>query len=1707
MAQSESGASPYSTGGGGVTFERKVAVNYLARLLVGDGAVELGDGRVIVRVDFQQAPEFTVDDLVIRASRPNEAEPSLVLAVAVRRAPNIVASDEPTRKLVSAFIGQIIDSPASEVDTGLALVVAGPQDHAQQLSELAALAATQASASNLFALVHTPGRFRSDIRGRLNQWEALVRLALVDLGVQDPSTELVQNRAWRVLARLTVLMPRLEAPDETDWVELANELIGIARNDDLESALDLRNQLVALAEDYPPRAATIDERLLRRAVHRHLDSSKRRHQQGWQALQHLQASAVASVRDHIGVAGDRTARIDRSDAEEDLREAVAHSNAVVLHGDSGVGKSALAVHSMIKLAQRSPQEVQTVAINLRSLPETTLALENYLGAPLATLLGELSAPVRVLVVDGADAAAEDKLHQLRYLIDAGRTSGVVLVAVGTSETKRLLHDTIAEARIADIAEFQVQPLDDAQIDTLITTFPELTALAANTRSRELLRRPVVFELLVRGELQGVPLSDADAMMQIWSGLVRRGGRSDRGTPDARELALLRLAELSLTGGDALNGVMTIDPLALEGLRHDGLLRSPIDDPFQIGPEFSHDEVRRYALARLMLASTSVTSRLVDAGVPRWALGAARLACQVRLAADDSVTNPVRERLSRVQQSFDAIAESGHGARWGDVPGEALLTLGDPGTVLRDAWPGLRADGDAGLRRISRLVVQRLVDGSGLVRLSAIEPVIDLLLSSEEPWSAGEYAQTLLRKWLHALVVSRAPEGHPLRLRLLERLLSTCATADARQKREQAAADATRAARSPEQVEEDSKAEERHQALIKAMGGQRRSRRTRRELPRAVTDEIIVELLALLGPDLGQDGEALLRRIAQEAPAYLWPAVEKPYTDFALAQFGRALLSDLTEAYYIQDDGWGSRYDFGIRNHRATAYIPQAAWYYGPFAILFRTDFVRGVAALNRMLNHAARVRAGVLSGGGDHFDPVVVDDQDDEYRTELEVTGVRRDYVGDAHVWMWYRGGGIGPRPCMSALLALERVCDEFLASGAPLENLVTILLTSCDNLATVALTVGLLVRHLEAANSLLDPFLTEPAVWEHEFARVDHEKVGPVASSEGVAAPDRRLWSLADVGMRLVISAEGARIDELREIGQKLISRARKRAELRHGGSAESQIEDGLALVRAWASGLDQSTYSLHETEQGVYVQSAPPQEVVDIIQRNAADAQQFLAAAKLKVKYYIDPRHGNEHNPTAEDLAADIDIARNLLDHPPNLRLGDEWDSPALVAAAAIEANLLKSIQLPSSAIEFAVRTVMRIAAGEAYSPQYDSVESYFEQGAERSAARVMPLLLLPAAQSMRTSLGAASDETRVYSDIIAGSTNLASALANEVRVHLARGLDAVWTTDCSADGPCHHQAAFELVTTTMRDCAFGDWNDEAGSRELTLLDNPVDEALANVEDESIFVARLDAAIRALAPASTTTTCISQRAQTLLNVVIEAHRRGQLAHEENYDERGTHAMQVARALLTVIAEGEESPLLEHLETLADNSSLLKNLLTAVSAAAEECPNRAATARRIWPSVVARVLTLHRDGHNTFNDRYDGDLALAALMPNRTYEHAFLYREIQTEPIMWWTPREWQQTVEDWLPLARGNTTCIDQLVNFLKPMHLEERVRTGLPWLADLVLAQPDKVAKRTYLLVDWLIETQSVARDHNILDLWQQVVDALVVAGETRLAPYSV
>ena len=703
------------------------------------------------------------------------------------------------------------------------------------------------------------------------------------------------------------------------------------------------------------------------------------------------------------------------------------------------------------------------------------------------------------------------------------------------------------------------------------------------------------------------------MRAVWSGLVRRDGRSDRGSPDAREAALLRLADNVLCGGATLDAVIGIDDGALAGLRRDGLLRASVDDPFKIGPEFAHDEVRRYAIARLLLAEGAPAEKILQAGAPRWSLGAARLACQALLAEPDMAALPVRGRFMSLQASFDALAEAHDEKRWGDVPGEALLTLADPNELLIDAWPDLSADHPDGRPRIARLLDQRHRDDNGLIRVNAVEPIIALLLKDDAPWSAGEYAQNLLRDWLHAHIFAETAAGHQLRVLLRQRLVQMCAEADQRLEDRQLAAAAARAARTPEEIEQERRALEDRESLFAAIGYGGRERRERPEVPREITDEVVVELLALLGPDLGDEGEAILHRIAKDAPWDLSPALEQPFTPWALAQFKQGVLAELTEAYYIDDEVDGScGYDLfegGIRRHAGSVWLPMAGWSRGPFANLFRSDFRNGVRVLNRMLNHAALVHARSMVRPAPWEPPVNVDGID-EYRVELTIMGERRVYVGDAQVWCWYRGTTVGPYPCISALLAVERACDQWIEAGAPIKAVVWMLLEGCENLAMVGLIVGLLVRHLRDSGDLLDPYLAEPWIWSYEVTRVAHEDSGFVANTEGVTAPERRRWSLREAAGFMVIGANGERTAELRAVGERLVANARSQIELvladPTGNSAadiSETIDEQLMVVRGWASGLDRENYAAHEASDGYYIQATPPEEVSEALEEGSED------------------------------------------------------------------------------------------------------------------------------------------------------------------------------------------------------------------------------------------------------------------------------------------------------------------------------------------------------------------------------------------------------------------------------------------------------------------------------------------------------------------------
>ncbi|MCY4673934.1 MAG: hypothetical protein OXD43_09275 [Bacteroidetes bacterium] len=1736
------GVSPIATGGGGFTFERRVAANFLAHLLIGDGIPELRGDWHVVSVAFQQAPEHPVDDLVIHAAHSDDQQALLTLALGVRRSLNLVQSDESALKLVRQFVHAVIENPQDEREYRLGLVVAGIQPHAKELATLASHAAHQKDAPGFFKLIRTPRKFDAGVQRRLEHLEQLVKLSLSDLGKASINVRSAQQHTWQLLQRLSVSMPRFALSDEMDWPLVANSLIPIARGNALEGALSLRDRLFTLAGEFAPAAAHVDLRLLRRAVYDVLDLTVRHHRNGWMILDHLHQNSLALVREEISQnKGDRHWRLDRSTEVSTLISAAAEADTVVVYGESGTGKSSLVVHGLSRGVEANQDRIQLLCLNLRHVHRLTIDFEHGLGCPLSELLNELAAPQRMLIIDGADAVVEDKLDAFRYLVRAAKASDVKIIATTSIEAKQVVQDELIDGMGSLVAEHLVSTLSDTAIGDIVDIFPELRRLNANDRSRTLLRRLVVVDLLVRSGISGIPLTDADAMFTVWSGLVCRHGMPEEGAPDKRELVLLQLASLQLRGIDGAERLDTLGGLdsdALHGLCRDGLIRKSSDDPFAIGPEFAHDEIRRYATARLFLQGRIPASKIQDYGAPRWALAAARLACQVILAEQDNSSNPMRGRLRRLQESFDVLADAGHGVRWADMPGEALLLLENPGPVLQDAWPDLCGDNVQGLRRLARLVDQRLFDSQGNVDIAPVEPIVALLIEEQIPWRLGKHAQGLLRNWLRGHIVADTAAGHPLRIQLRQRFVDVCTASYHRLIKEQEARAAALAARTPEEIEHDKQREERNRKFIGAIG-RRGSQPQRPEIPSEITSSVFLELLALLGPDLGSEGETILRTIAQDASWRLAPALEELFTGQALATYGQGLLAQLTEAYYLDDEADGHEiYEDGVRNHDSRSKRTHAlsAWDRGPFMWLFRTDFLGGVAVLNRLLNHATRIRVQKLVGLHQSIPP---DRQDDAglHKVELHITGERRLYLGDEQVWLWYRGSGVGPFPCFSALQALERACDQWIKIGISIKTIVSILLKECESLSMVSLVVGLLVRHLEDAGPLLDPYLAEPIIWDYEFVRVVAEHSGLAANSDELLAKDRRMWSLREAARHMVLRSDPERHLALQEISHKLIANARRQirsAEHQEimGAEAAGELDPKLVQVRAWASNLDRSAYEAEVIPDGLQITVVPPEDVAEALQNSSEDLERGEMISELWTRYSINLDQARTKQIGGDMLTADISTARQLLANPPSVSDQRPRDIPAMVAASAIEGHFLRGIRLNDEDLFFAADTLIRVGRGEAGVSPYEMELTVFEDGAERSAARAISLLLLPAAASLRDAIDKSSGRTEKHRDlasrlgqalrfmigrpvestiseqIVNSGIGLAQSIANEVRLHLARGLDHLWQVPCVEKGCCHHDVGLRLAIETMRDCILGSWNPETRKRHMIVLEKQVDETLANTGGKSILAGRLNGAIRALAPAATSDICISSRAHALLLVVLDAQQRSLLSSEySRMSDKDSHILASARALLTLAEHGNDAIIYDHIDAYADSPALLGALLRALSAAAEETQVRAATAKRMWPGVVRHVLVLKESRHALFQHDFEGDGTVAALIPNSAHETEYLYREIQDKPIVWWEPFSLQSEINTWLTSAAGRATCVDQLICFIAGLAPEQQVQTGLPWLAKLILADPARIAHQTWHLSDWLIEMHSItAGNEEVLRVWQDVVDALVVEGVTRLAPYS-
>jgi hypothetical protein len=1153
------------------------------------------------------------------------------------------------------------------------------------------------------------------------------------------------------------------------------------------------------------------------------------------------------------------------------------------------------------------------------------------------------------------------------------------------------------------------------------------------------------ELLLRATESGIALpeslaSEAEIFEAVWAALVRQHERIVRNvSPDDREAALMAVSRRLVTRA----GAGGVPGAALPTLRSDGILLSRgRATAWQTTDSFASDVLRDFATARLLLGEGLTV--LVASSGPRWAIRAARLYAQARLS--QSVVNgagAIRETWRDLRTEFAALAEA-HGPRWAELPWEALISAGWAAKALAAICSELQSN--PGSRdELVRCVHQRFTT-AGAADPMLVAPVVAWFVDAgqltERPAAyrddpIAELVLSWLRGVARAELRGRDVTVHrPLRRRLGEAFLAECLS----------------------------------------------------DYPGTKC----VEVLSLLGRDSNAATDDALRAVAARRPHDLLDVVEAVEAPVLLAKRAPALLAALVEAYYIEPEvepsPWGSTLmDEGIRDHGPSGLDPLAAWYRGPFRSLLAKAPRWGLVVVERMLERAARDRTRTLEDL-DHRSRRAPTERD----VEMSLFGSElRRFVGDAHVWYWYRGSAVGPYPCMSALLALETVLDEMVQVGLTLREVAKWVMRDARTLATPGLLYGFLVRHIEKVTDELDDFLAVPEVWELELERTVHEGglhvQGP--DSEELVGRERRRWKPGEVASYLLISAaqrgDEAAVERLRGVGQRLLAAS--------GGVGAAPH------LKLRAAALDWDTYHVRPHEDGLLVEAKPPTEVEEELaparKRSEITMRMYALMNRYRLRVVTPYRYAAADLPDETQLAADLETVQEIVDHLPDsandvIRMSIGGLAAALVHAAinrrAVEGELL------SSAVDLLID-----CASNPYYGEFSSDRTIFPDSSDRKAALVLPSALLLMARFAKDGTPILGDDPpqQALEDAIRAC---ATSLFLEVRVNAAEGLRWLLGYPCGRlpDGRCWHDPAWLAIEDASRSTVLGPFQN--GRSEVETLEGDLVEALKSRPDKDLMLTHLAPAAASVLDAAATPTCIQARAARLVPVLLDAYGRAANAWARGrYDWPTEQQAAFASAVLRSAASGNGDLVVEMGVRLSNSPGALADFLGGLVIAATYEPEHAPVLGENWPKLMRLGLATVRQADSRRGSGTDELVRKLVPSPKAFVADADCIATLRRARAEWPSLDVVAESIDEWIVLARRAQMSVDVLVGLLQAQPLFSQAEPGLRWIRSLVVAADGTARTSGFLLVGWLRSL----RESNVLDAttWSQyrtIVDALAL-----------
>ncbi|MFI2437113.1 hypothetical protein [Streptomyces sp. NPDC018693] len=345
--------------------------------------------------------------------------------------------------------------------------------------------------------------------------------------------------------------------------------------------------------------------------------------------------------------------------------------------------------------------------------------------------------------------------------------------------------------------------------------------------------------------------------------------------------------------------------------------------------------------------------------------------------------------------------------------------------------------------------------------------------------------------------------------------------------------------------------------------------------------------------------------------------------------------------------------------------------------------------------------------------------------------------------------------------------------------------------------------------------------------------------------------------------------------------------------------------------------------------------------------------------------------------------------------------------------------------------------------------------------------------------------------------------------VRTTLVTGCAPMWEAPCDEahDGlPCRrHKALWAATQAGISDCRLGPWNVETQRRQPLLLSPPYTATLPAVPPADMLVSRLAMPIACTA-AARGIACLASQSAALLPVLMDSHRTA-TDHWMTQGYGGYHDAErelVARALITLAAQGSPEHLTAHLTTFAANANALQQLLRDLTILFTYDAQLRTLLPAVWPLALKTVLDALDAGACLHGNGHWSDYAIAALLPAPQVRTADPNPDDSLNRARrdWLGPHALDELADRWIVLARGEPKAADAVAQFARTTSYTWQCTTGLTWLERIIEGRYDAFANHCWYVTYWLTELRETATlETSALSQWRRVVDGLAAAGDRR------